>query len=98
MTRFRSGCKNSRSICRSNTYLIQIHGYLRHWSPDDYVQEASKGPGERFYVTTRGCGRSIGTKRCTILACGIFYLPKNHNDEKNERHTAGGYRWKLKSV
>lgn len=69
----------------TNVYLIRIHGYLKHWSPKDYIQEASKGPGERFYVTTRGCGRSIGAKRCEILACGIMYLPKNHwNKTKKE--------------
>lgn len=66
--------------CKSNVYLIKIHGYLAHWDSKDYIQEASKGPGERFYVTTRGCGRSISSKRCTILASGIYYLPKNHHN------------------
>ena len=65
----------------TNVFLIKIEGYLAHWSVDDYVQEASKGPGERFYVTSGAVGgRSIGAKRCTILACGIMYLPKNHNN------------------
>ena len=64
----------------TNVFLIEIQGYLRYWALEDYIQEASKGPGERFFVTTRGCGRSIGAKRCIVLACGISYLPKNHED------------------
>ena len=65
----------------TNVYLIKINGYLSYWSSENYIQEASKGPGERFYVTNGACGgRSIGAKRCEILACGIMYLPANHWD------------------
>jgi hypothetical protein len=71
----------------TNVFLIEIQGYLSHWALEDYIQEASKGPGERFFVTTKGCGRSISSKRCIVLACGISYLPKNHgNIIKNEEY------------
>lgn len=73
--------ENNLRVHSTPVYLVEIQGTLANWSPDDYIQEASLSHcGTRFYVTTGGCGRSIGAKRCRILACRIIYLNKNHNN------------------
>lgn len=67
-------------VCPTNVYLIRIQGHVKYMNIDMYTQEASKGPGNRFYVNRgKGVGGlSIGAKRCTILAQKIMFLPESH--------------------
>jgi len=66
-------------VRRANVDLIRIEGYVAHMPPERYIQEASRGPGNRYYVT-RGAagGLSISSKRVTVLACCIIYLNDDH--------------------
>lgn len=59
----------------ANSFLIRIERPVAFMPVDKYIQEATKGPGERFYVTrgTSG-GLSVSAKNCTVLACGIYYV------------------------
>lgn len=59
----------------SNVYLIEIHGAVAYMPLDMYTQWATKGPGNRFYVSRGSRGSlSISAKRCTVLAQQIVYL------------------------
>lgn len=60
---------------KSNCYLVKILISIAYMPVDRYIQTASKGPGERFYVT-RGSsgGLSISSKSVEILACGVIFL------------------------
>jgi hypothetical protein len=59
----------------SNVYLVEILKPIAYLSLDKYIQEASKGPGERFYIN-RGAAKhlSISSKSVRILAQNIIYL------------------------
>ena len=61
----------------SNVYLIEITKPVAYMPLDNYIQYASKGPGDRFYVSrkSRGC-LSISAKKVKILAQCITYFPK----------------------
>jgi hypothetical protein len=59
----------------SNVYLIEIIRPIGYLPLDKYIQYASKGPGERFYIDKGAAGRkSIGAKSVKILAQCIIYL------------------------
>lgn len=59
----------------SNVFLIEIHGAVAYMPLDMYIQWATLGPGNRFYVSRRAKGcLSIPSKRCTVLAQQIIYL------------------------
>lgn len=61
-------------IQRSNTDLIKIKGYISHMSPELYIQEAHRGPGNRYYINRGSAGGiSISAKRVIVLACCIYY-------------------------
>ena len=63
-------------VAQSNTYLVEILIPMAYMPLDRYVQEATKGPEGRFFVTYgRGTqGRSISEKNVRVLASGIIYL------------------------
>ena len=59
----------------SNVYLIKILNAVAYMPVDNYIQWATKGPGNRFYINRRGRGCiSISSKRVEILAQQIIYL------------------------
>lgn len=59
----------------SNVYLIEIIRPIGYLPLDKYIQYASKGPGERFYIDKGPAGRkSIGAESVKILAqCIVYY-------------------------
>ena len=62
---------------QSNVYLIEINKTISYMPLDKYIQEASKGPNNRFYIHRGAAGGiSISEKNITILACGVLFLPK----------------------
>lgn len=62
-------------ITPSNVYLIEIIKPIAFLSFDRYIQEATKGPDNRFYIDKGSPGRkSIGDKSVKILAQNINYL------------------------
>lgn len=75
-------------IVPSNVYLVRIEKPIAYMPVDRYVQWASKGPGERFYVNRGPAGgRSIGAKSVTVLAQRIMYYDDDAQvfvDEKEE--------------
>jgi hypothetical protein len=72
------GVKEKLIIHPSTVYLVEILKPIKYLSLDKYIQEASKGPGERFYIN-RGAAKhlSIGSKSVRILAQNIIYLKTN---------------------
>ena len=61
----------------SNVYLIEILKPIAYLPLDMYIQYASKGPGERFFIHKGAAGaKSIGAKNVKILAQCITYFPK----------------------
>jgi hypothetical protein len=69
------GPKEKFVIHPSNVYLVEILKPIAYLSLDKYIQEASKGPGERFYIN-RGAAKhlSISSKNVRILAQNIIFL------------------------
>jgi hypothetical protein len=60
----------------SNVYLIEILKPIAYLPLDKYIQYASRGPGERFYIDKGAAGRkSIGAKSVKILAQCVVYYP-----------------------
>ena len=58
----------------SNVYLIEIIRPIGYLPLDKYIQYASKGPGERFYIDKGPAGRkSIGVESVKVLAQCIVY-------------------------
>ena len=58
-----------------NTYLIKITKPIAYMPVDRYIQTASKGPGNRFYINKGAAGgRSISDKNVKILACGVGFI------------------------
>ena len=58
-----------------NTYLIEITKPIAYMPRDKYIQTASKGPGNRFYINKGAAGgRSISDKHVKILACGVGFM------------------------
>ncbi len=58
-----------------NIYLIRINKAMSYMSEDMYVQWATKGPGDRFYVRRGSAGHiSISSSSVTILAQEIEIL------------------------
>lgn len=58
----------------SNVYLIRIEKPIAYMPIDNYVQWASKGPGERFFINRKSAGHiSISAKNVTVLAQKIDY-------------------------
>lgn len=62
-------------VMPSNVYLIEINKPIAYMDMDKYIQEATKGPSERFYIN-RGSGghMSISSKNVTILAQSIYFI------------------------
>jgi hypothetical protein len=59
---------------KSNIYLIQINKPIAYMEQHMYIQEATKGPGERFYIHRGVAGPiSISAKSVTVLAQNIYY-------------------------
>jgi hypothetical protein len=59
---------------KSNIYLIQINKPIAYMDQDLYVQEATKGPCERFFIHRGVAGPiSISSKSVTVLAQNIYY-------------------------
>lgn len=64
----------SIKVLPSNVYLIEINKPIAYMPLDKYVQYATKGPGERFYVDRGSAGGlSISSKSVTVLAQRITY-------------------------
>lgn len=58
----------------SNVYLVEIIKPIAYLAPEYYIQYASKGPGDRFYINKGSAGhKSIGVKSVNILAQRIWY-------------------------
>jgi hypothetical protein len=70
--------KNKIRVIPSNVYLVEILKPIAYLSLDKYIQEASYGPGERFYIN-RGSAKniSISAKNVDILAQNLIYLKNN---------------------
>lgn len=63
----------------SNVYLIEILKPIAYLPLDMYIQYASKGPGERFFIRKRSVGgKSISAKSVKVLAQNIIYLETTH--------------------
>lgn len=57
------------AVIPENVFLIQINKAIAYMSIDNYVQWATKGPGERFYINRKSAGYiSISSKNVTVLA------------------------------
>jgi hypothetical protein len=66
-------------ISPSNVYLIEINIIIAYLPLDEYIQYATKGPGERFFIRKGTAGtKSISSKSVTVLAQDILYYPINH--------------------
>ena len=76
------GFKKKFIVHPSNVYLVEILKPIAYLSLDKYIQEASKGPGERFYING-GAARSIsiGAKSVKVLAQNIIYF-ENYEKQK----------------
>jgi hypothetical protein len=63
------------SVIKLNSYIIKITKAIAYMPVDRYIQTASMGPRDRFYVN-RGAagGLSISAKNVEILACGIAFI------------------------
>jgi hypothetical protein len=71
------GLKKKLVISPSNVYLVEILKPIAYLPLDRYIQEASKGPGERFYISKGSAGhKSIGACSVRILAQNIIYYEK----------------------
>jgi len=69
--------KSLIEIHPSNVYLIELLKPVAYMPIDNYIQYASKGPGDRFYVNRKSRGHlSISAKNVKILAQCITYFPK----------------------
>lgn len=56
-------------VIPENVFLIQINKAIAYMPIDNYVQWATKGPGERFYINRKSAGHiSISSKSVTVLA------------------------------
>jgi len=72
-----SSQKSVIEIHPSNVYLIEIIKPVAYMPLDNYIQYASKGPGERFYVNRKAAGGlSISAKKVKVLAQCIMYFEK----------------------
>jgi F0F1-type ATP synthase epsilon subunit len=61
-------------VMPSNVYLIEINKPIAYMDMDKYIQEATKGPSERFYINLGSAGHiSISSKSVTILAQNIYF-------------------------
>lgn len=61
-------------VSPSNVYLIEILIPIAYLSLDRYIQYASKGPGERFFIRKGSSGvKSISSKNVIVLAQNIIY-------------------------
>lgn len=57
------------AVIPENVFLIQINKAIAYMPIDNYVQWATKGPGERFYINRKSAGYiSISSKNVTVLA------------------------------
>lgn len=73
--------KKNLIVKASNVYLIEILIPIAYLPLDMYIQYASKGPGERFFIRKGSAGvKSISSKNVNILAQDIIYFC---NDEKS---------------
>ena len=71
--------KNKLKVVPSNVYLIEINIIIAYLPLDQYIQYASKGPGERFFIRKGSAGvKSISAKNVTVLAQNVIYYPNNH--------------------
>ena len=72
-----SSQKSLIEIHPSNVYLIEIIKPVAYMPIDNYIQYASKGPGDRFYVNRKAARcLSISAKKVKILAQCITYFEK----------------------
>jgi hypothetical protein len=66
-------------VAPSNVYLIEILKPIAYLPLDMYIQYASKGPGERFFIHKGARGvKSISAKSVEVLAQCIVYLPNKN--------------------
>ena len=64
-------------VAPSNVYLVEILKPIAYLPLDRYIQYASKGPGERFFIYKGAAGgKSIGAKSVKVLGQCINYYPK----------------------